>query len=120
MNRSTEHTEGAGQPAHAFTSEWMLLGMNAPVCAAFLINRPEFIIGKDESCDGRLTFSDEISRKHAKILWRDGAYFLVDLDSLNKTFLNGVMLEPHQETALEPGDIIGFSTSLFSVEKINR
>lgn len=104
----------------AFSPDMLLCGINTPLCAIFLIDKPEFILGKAEDCDGVISFSNEISRNHAKICWRDGQYFLCDLDSNNKTFLNGQVLVPHQESPIAPGDRIAFSTWIFRLEKINK
>lgn len=108
----------AAQPA--FAPQLMLCGVNTPTCATFLIDTPEFILGKQHDCNGVISFSNEISRHHAKILWRDGAYYIVDLDSANKTFVNGKALAPHIEKELRSGDRIALSTSVFQVEKIHR
>lgn len=107
------------QPA-GFTPDMLLCGVNTPVCATFLIDKPEFTLGKAEECDGMITFSNEISRNHARIAWRDGQYYLTDLDSTNKTFLNGRVLVPHEENLLSPGDRVTLSTWIFQLEKINK
>ncbi len=47
-----------------------------------------------------------IGRLHAKIVRRGDECFVVDCNSLNKTYLNGKMLEPEQEYALADGDMV--------------
>lgn len=44
-----------------------------------------------------------IGRKHARIEHRDGNYYLIDMNSVNHTFLNGKQLDPEQEYILQPG-----------------
>lgn len=100
--------------------ELFLWGINTPVCAAYLINKPTFTLGKAETCDGVLAFSDEISREHARITCRDGVYYISDLGSTNKTYLNGQLLIPNEETQLNVGDRITLSVYSFSVDHINR
>lgn len=83
-----------------------------------LIDKPEFTLGKSEKCDGILVFNDEISREHCKIIWRNGVYFIVDLNSTNSTCLNGMELVPGQEYPIQPGDQLRLSASTFQIEQI--
>lgn len=50
-----------------------------------------------------------IGRKHARIEYQAGTYYLVDLNSVNHTFLNGQQLAPNQPYALWPGCEITFT-----------
>jgi len=50
-----------------------------------------------------------IGRKHARIESQSGTYYLVDLNSVNHTFLNGQQLAPNQPYALRPGCEITFT-----------
>lgn len=93
-------------------------GVNTPVCVQLLINLPEFLLGKNDSCNGNLSFNGEISREHCKIVWHDNQYFIVDLNSTNGTYLNGEMLVPNQEYPIQPGDYLRLSASTFLVEQI--
>lgn len=53
----------------------------------------EYIIGKDEAADVRLTDSG-VSRQHAKIVFSsDGLAMIVDLDSTNGTLVNDARVE---------------------------
>lgn len=45
-----------------------------------------------------------VSRKHAKIVRRDGALHIVDIDSANGTYLNGQRLVSGQPRILRDGD----------------
>lgn len=47
--------------------------------------------------------STDVSRDHARIEYRDGQWFLIDLDSTNGTRLNG---QPVRQTAIRGGDRI--------------
>ncbi len=102
-----------------FVPTLFLWGINTPVCAAYLINKPSFTLGKAETCDGVLGFSEEISREHARITYHDGVYYLSDLGSTNKTYLNGQMLNPDEETHLNIGDRVTLSVYSFNVDHIN-
>ena len=115
--KNSSLSPAAGEP---FIPELYLWGINTPVCAAYLIDKPVFTLGKAETCDGILAFSEEISREHARITRKHGAYYLSDLDSLNKTFLNGHPLVPHEEYPIRTGDRITLSIYNFHVDHINR
>jgi hypothetical protein len=52
----------------------------------------------------------ELSRHHARIDQRDGAFVLVDLNSGNGTFVNGKRVTEHK---LTPGDRVQFGTLKF-------
>lgn len=108
------------QAAAEFVPDLLLCGINTPTCATYLITKKEFTLGKAEDCDGILAFSEEISKQHARITWHDGCYYIVDLNSTNKTFVNGKMLEPNKEEPLHTGDIVSMSANSFLIEKINR
>jgi len=49
-----------------------------------------------------------VSRRHARILLRDGEYLIQDLRSTNGTLVNGRMLEPETRCPLEHGDKVQF------------
>ena len=102
----------------AFVPCLFISGVNTPVCVQLLINKPEFTLGKSENCDGILVFNDEISREHCKIIWRNGSYFVIDLNSTNSTCLNGMELSPGQEYPIRPGDQLRLSASIFQIEQI--
>jgi serine/threonine-protein kinase len=47
-----------------------------------------------------------VSRRHARLVTRDGRYFIEDQNAFNKTRLNGVALTPHQEREIQEGDVV--------------
>ena len=49
-----------------------------------------------------------VSRKHARILYQDGALYIEDLDSTNGTRINGYQLEPGSTYRLRDGDELEF------------
>ena len=62
----------------------------------------ELVIGRHRSCDVVLA-QDDVSRRHARLVFRDGAWILHDLDSTNGTLVNGVRVGRYR---LRPGDRI--------------
>lgn len=53
------------------------------------ISENEFVIGKQTGADYVISDNPTISRKHARLYWEDGGYWLEDLDSSNHVFVDG-------------------------------
>ena len=60
----------------------------------------ELLIGRHRSCDVALD-EPSVSRRHARLVFRDGGWVLQDLESTNGTLVNGVRIG---RCALRPGD----------------
>jgi pSer/pThr/pTyr-binding forkhead associated (FHA) protein len=60
------------------------------------------VIGRDTTCDFRIV-EEAVSRRHAKLGWREANAVLTDLDSCNGTFVNG---KPTRERTLKDQDTI--------------
>ena len=68
------------------------------------INKNEFRIGKEVNyVDFCIMDNLAVSRSHADIITRNGAYFIRDNNSLNHTFLDGRQLQGGVEVQLENG-----------------
>lgn len=78
------------------------------------LNKPVFRVGKERSyVDYFIGDNTAISRSHANFVTRDGAYFVVDTNSTNHTFVNGNMIQSNVETLIHPGDIIRLANEDF-------
>ncbi len=78
------------------------------------LNKPVFRIGKEKSyVDYFIGDNTAISRSHANIINRDGAFAVVDTQSTNHTFVNGTMLQPNEEIAVSHGDTIRLANEDF-------
>ena len=51
-----------------------------------------------------------VGRRHAYLRNQLGKYTVEDLNALNKTRLNGVILTPHEERTLKDGDVLRFGS----------
>lgn len=77
------------------TGELMVVGRHDPVLGIVPdINLPDKTVG----------------RRHAYLRYQHGHYTIEDLNALNKTRLNGVILTPHEERTLKDGDILRFGS----------
>ncbi len=89
----------ARPPSRAMLLQW--LGTAAGSRKWPLEPKESIVIGRDEDCDIVLD-NRLVSRAHAEIFWRDGEYFIRDLDSKNGTSVNGQPLV--YEKRLQDGD----------------
>lgn len=68
------------------------------------VNKPVFRLGKERSyVDYFVTNNNAVSRGHADIITRGNRYFVRDLNSKNKTYINGQAIPPQCECELLDG-----------------
>ncbi len=78
-----------------------------------VINRPDFVIGKERSKVNCCISNNAVSRQHAKITIDGGAFFITDLNSSNYTYVNDVQIPPYEPRQLNNGDIIRLADEEF-------
>jgi hypothetical protein len=72
----------------------------------------ELIIGRDVECDVLLA-DHSVSRRHARLVCRDGAWIVQDLESTNGTFVNRTQVGRCQ---LRPGDHLHLGNQLLEID----
>jgi hypothetical protein len=72
----------------------------------------QLLVGRSSVCDVRLD-DVSVSRLHARLIFRDGAWVVEDLRSKNGTVLNGSRVVRSQ---LRPGDRIAFAGQQFRID----
>ena len=78
------------------------------------LSKSEFCIGREEGCvDHLVTDNTAISRRHARFIRKDGGWFVEDLDSVNRTYLNGVALKAGKTFLLRDGDTVRLANEEF-------
>ncbi len=77
------------------TAEVMVVGRQDPIIRNF----PEIDLA-----------DKTVGRRHASLRNRQGTFTVEDLNALNKTRLNGVILTPHEECPLKDGDLLRFGS----------
>lgn len=78
------------------------------------LNGDLMVVGRQDPTLGifpEINLADKtVGRRHAYVRFQQGKYTVEDLNALNKTRLNGVILAPHEERALKDGDVIRFGS----------
>ena len=78
------------------------------------INKSEFVIGKSQQrVDGVVRGSNLVSRVHCKAVIRNGECSIIDLNSLNGTFINGNKLTPGAEQRITDGSVLSVADVQF-------
>jgi FHA domain len=72
----------------------------------------ELSVGRHASSDIRL-HSPEVSRRHARLVFRDSCWIVQDLESKNGTAVNG---KPVGRCRLAPGDDLAFADQHFRID----
>lgn len=79
-----------------------------------MLDKPIFRIGKEKSyVDYFIGDNTAVSRSHANIINRNGEYFVVDLNSLNHTYLNGNLIRSEEEVRIAQGAKIRLANEEF-------
>ena len=73
-----------------------------------LNDKTSWTVGRAKECDISIDYNI-LTRKHLKIFNKDGAFYVEDLNSANKTFVNGQELSPHKSVLLRANDKISVS-----------
>lgn len=79
------------------------------------IDTSPFVIGKSKEKADFCLNNNSVSRQHAKIVRREGEFFLIDLNSTNGTYLNDEKCIPGQEYHLTGGMQIKVAKEIFFV-----
>jgi pSer/pThr/pTyr-binding forkhead associated (FHA) protein len=57
-----------------------------------------------------------VSRQHARMIFKDNRFYIIDLNSTNGTSVNYQRLKPNDMFAIKPGDIIQLGHFTMRVE----
>ncbi len=120
--------DGAGETSvlNDGAGETTVLG-GASIPAAYLVRKKNsdrvniskqiFKIGKERRrVDYCISDNTSISRSHADIVYKNGAFFLVDNNATNGTYVNGKQVAAGSETALHNNDVIKLADEEFTFQ----
>lgn len=77
------------------------------------VNKPIFRVGKDRNIVDLYVNNPAISRSHADIIMKNNKFYIVDLKSKNKTYVNGEVLIPNQEKEIFNDDLLTLANEEF-------
>lgn len=78
------------------------------------VNAESFVIGRErKNANYCIADNSSIGRSHVTLTVRNGVTYLMDMNSTNGTFVNGVKATPRQEIALKNGDKITLADEEF-------
>ena len=78
------------------------------------VNKPSFRLGREAgNVDYCISDNRKISRAHADLILRGKQWYIVDLKSKNRTFVNDKALQANIETPLRSGDVIKLDNEEF-------
>lgn len=94
-----------------------VVAVNAPMELTIEVTKDDFVLGKHpKMVDGVIPFNNMISRRHAMIIYRNNAYYIIDLASSNHTYVNRKLLPPDTPCKLENGTMVRLANSDFRIE----
>ena len=80
-----------------------------------IIDKPVVRIGKEEKyVDLTIGGNAAVSRSHANIISREGSYYIVDLNSTNRTYVDGQVIPSNVETLIKHGSRITLANEEFA------
>lgn len=79
------------------------------------VNKNNFNLGKGKNSDYMLTGNSAISRNHATIITRENKYYIIDNQSTNYTYVNGIQVCANQEYEIKALDIIKMADEEFTM-----
>ena len=119
-NTKVHHNEGT----KVFSDSDLIYSLYIYIAGEFsdhvnLSEKPSWTIGRSEECDISIDYSI-LTRKHLQISKIHGKFYVKDMGSSNKTFLNDQELEPRKEILLRANDEISVSDLKIVFEVRNK
>ncbi len=110
MILDNDGTNGGDQGRKRLTLQRVTTGELIPVTSAL------FTLGRSaDSVDYAITDNGSVSRHHATIRYKDGAYYIEDNNSHNKTRVNGAVIAPQTQVLISHNDTVDLGSEYFIV-----
>jgi hypothetical protein len=111
LNGGSSETVFLGPPGSVTENCPCLVSEKEGIPEKILILKPEFVIGRLEGQVDHAVENKAIGKVHAQIISRDGSYYIMDLNSRNGTFVNGVRIDSNKEYEIRDNDGISLANS---------
>ena len=98
------------------TGNPILKSRSNPGIEDIVVSKPDFLIGRLGDQVDFVSKSAAVGKIHAQIIKRNEAWFLVDLNSVNGTYVNDSRIAGNAEYQLKDGDTIAFANCEYVFE----
>ncbi len=95
----------------------LLIGPKDLVGFSWPLTEPIVTVGRSQRLSDVFVNHENLSKSHFQIIHREGVFYIIDLDSTNKTYKNDQMLEPRKEYEVLNNDLIRASDLIFKFLK---
>lgn len=114
MEETVETEEIHGIMKEASETEKVPFLIRSKTSQKIYVAKDEFLLGSEQdSVDYWIDDNQAVSRNHAKIVRHEKEYFVIDNDSRNHTYLNGVLVESGEEHFVPHGAVLRFADEDF-------
>lgn len=105
-------------PKPQYTPNLILVASNLTSIVQIVIDKPVFTLGRDAGCNFCITDAPDVSRVHATLRYdgKTAASYIVDNNSHNGTYVNGMKLAPGKPKRISNGDFIQLGTIRFTAQ----
>lgn len=76
----------------------------------------ECMLGRSRQNDVCILHDEMVSRRHAKIMWRERHYWIHDVGGINRTFVNKRVIKQHSDIRLYINDEVDMGSSTFLIK----
>ncbi len=103
------------QQGTRYSPNLIMVASNLPSIGQIVIDKPVFSMGRDVGCNFCIANVPDISRVHATLRYdsKSSVSYIVDNNSHNGTFVNGMKLTPGKPKRINNGDVIQLGTIRF-------
>lgn len=118
-NGGSQFAGGTVLLENVFIPSLVISGVNTPQRIETVIGKDEFVIGKNpQSSDLTIEFSRAVSNRHCSIICKNGVSYVVDHQSTNGTFINGVRVQSGEQVQIKAGDKLRLANCDFIIRSV--
>lgn len=115
----TQYAGGTVLLENVFIPTLVISGVNTPQRIESVVAKDEFVIGKNpQATDLTIEFSKAVSNRHCSIICKNGVSYVVDHQSTNGTFLNGVRVQSEERVQIKAGDKLRLANCDFVIRSV--
>lgn len=114
-----EYSGGTELLDSVFIPSLVIMGVNTSQKVEDIIGKEEYVIGKNpQHSDLVISYSKAVSNKHCSIVSINGASYVIDHQSTNGTYLNGIRLQSGERVQIKAGDKLRLANCDFVIRSV--